>query len=138
MRVIAPIGPVYQAGTLSGNPVASAAGLATLKILKERSLYEKLNEKSAKFFRSLLEIFTGKGMSLSTLGSMFTIFFRNTPPQNFTEAKECDTKAYSDLFWKLIEQGIYMAPSQFETNFVNMAHEEKDLDQTLNAFARAL
>jgi len=138
MRVIAPVGPVYQAGTLSGNPVASAAGLATLKILKQKSVYQDLNAKAAKFFASLGELFAGKQISLSTLGSMFTIFFSSSSPQNFKESKECDTKAYSELFWNLIEQGIYIAPSQFETNFVGVAHEEKDLDQTLNAFARAL
>jgi len=138
MRVIAPLGPVYQAGTLSGNPVASAAGLATLTILKDRSLYETLNLRANKFFSALSKLVSGKQASLSTLGSMFTIFFRSAPPQNFAEAKECDTKAYSQLFWKLLEQGVYIAPSQFETNFVGMAHEENDLDQALSAFAKAL
>jgi glutamate-1-semialdehyde 2,1-aminomutase len=138
MRSIAPVGPVYQAGTLSGNPVASASGLATLKCLREKSRYEELHRRSDAFFQTLREIVSGKGISLVTLGSMFTLFFRSKPPKNFAEAKQCDTKAYSQLFWTLLEHGVYTAPSQFETNFISMAHEEKDLDQALNAFAKAI
>jgi len=138
MRCIAPVGPVYQAGTLSGNPVASAAGLATLKCLREKSRYEELHRRSDAFFQTLREIISGKGISLVALGSMFTLFFRSQPPKNFAEAKECDTKAYSQMFWTLLEQGVYTAPSQFETNFISMAHEEKDLDQALNAFAKSI
>ena len=138
MHCIAPLGPVYQAGTLSGNPVASAAGLATLKILQNRSLYSELEQRSAKFFGALRDLLTGKEISLVSLGSMFTLFFRPKPPQNFKEAKECDTKAYARFFWNMLEQGIYLAPSQFETNFISMAHGEPDLEKTLEAFRKAI
>ena len=138
MRCVAPLGPVYQAGTLSGNPVASAAGLATLKILQNRSLYEELEERSTKFFDALRDLLTGKGVSLVTLGSLFTLFFRSEPPKNFKEAKECDTKAYARFFWKMLEQGIYLAPSQFETNFISMAHGEDDLEKTIEAFRTSI
>jgi glutamate-1-semialdehyde 2,1-aminomutase len=138
MRCIAPLGPVYQAGTLSGNPVASAAGLATLKILQNRSLYDDLDQRAAKFFDALRNLLAGKEVSLVTMGSMFTLFFRPKPPKNFKEAKECDTKAFARLFWNMLEQGIYLAPSQFETNFISMAHGDQDLEQTLEAFRKAI
>jgi glutamate-1-semialdehyde 2,1-aminomutase len=138
MRSIAPLGPVYQAGTLSGNPIAAAAGRATLKILQGPSVYEDLERRSAAFFDTLRQKINGKGISLATLGSMFTVFFRNEPPQNFTEAKECDTTRYADFFWKMLEQGIYLAPSQFETNFISLAHQEQDLEQALQAFEKVL
>jgi glutamate-1-semialdehyde 2,1-aminomutase len=138
MRCIAPLGPVYQAGTLSGNPVASAAGLATLKILQNRSLYDDLDQRAAKFFDALRNLLAGKEVSLVTMGSMFTLFFRPKPPKNFKEAKECDTKAFARFFWNMLEQGIYLAPSQFETNFISMAHGDQDLEQTLEAFRAAL
>lgn len=138
MRCITPLGPVYQAGTLSGNPVASAAGLATLKILHNKSLYRELDQRSTKFFDALREFLTGKGISLVTFGSMFTLFFRAKPPKNFKEAKECDTKAYAQFFWNMLNQGIYLAPSQFETNFISMAHGEQDLEQALEAFRKSI
>ena len=138
MCCIAPLGPVYQAGTLSGNPVATAAGLATLKILQNKSLYGELEKRCEKFFKALRDLLTGKEFSLVTMGSMFTLFFRVNPPKNFKEAKECDTKAFARFFWNMLEQGIYLAPSQFETNFISMAHGEKDLEQTLEAFRKAI
>jgi glutamate-1-semialdehyde 2,1-aminomutase len=133
MRCVAPIGPVYQAGTLSGNPVASAAGLAALKLLKRSSTYDELENRSSKFLEELKSSLKPE-MSLVHLGSMFTIFFRSEPPQNFREAKECDTIAYSTFFWKMLESGIYLAPSQFETNFISLAHTEDDLELAANAF----
>ena len=138
MRCIAPLGPVYQAGTLSGNPVASAAGLATLKVLKDPSVYADLGKRAVRFFEELQKIVSGKGIALVTLGSMFTLFFRPQPPQNFAQAKESDTKRYAELFWKMLEQGVYLAPSQFETNFISMAHTDSDLDHVLQAFKTAL
>jgi glutamate-1-semialdehyde 2,1-aminomutase len=138
MRCVAPLGTVYQAGTLSGNPVATAAGLATLKILQNGSLYDELEKQSEKFFSALRDLLSGKEVSLVSVGSMFTLFFRAKPPKNFKEAKECDTKAYARFFWDMLEQGIYLAPSQFETNFISMAHSEQDLEQTLEAFRKSL
>jgi glutamate-1-semialdehyde 2,1-aminomutase len=138
MKSVAPLGAVYQAGTLSGNPVATAAGLATLKLLREPNLYDDLEKKSSRFFDSLRAILSGKDVSLVTLGSMFTLFFRSEPPRNFVEAKQCDTQQYARFFWTMLEEGVYLAPSQFETNFISLAHEERDLDQALGAFRKAL
>jgi glutamate-1-semialdehyde 2,1-aminomutase len=138
MQCIAPLGPVYQAGTLSGNPVASAAGLATLKVLRNRSVYEELRKKASGFFESLKRSLAGKEISLVTLGSMFTLFFRKEPPRNFAQAKECDTAAYAQFFRQMLNHGVYLAPSQFETNFVSLAHTESDLDQALDAFRKSL
>ena len=138
MRTIAPLGPVYQAGTLSGNPVAAAAGIATLKQLKNRSFYADLEVRVSRFFEHLTLLIHGKGLSLVRLGSMFTLFFRDEPPSNFAQAKECDTKAYGRFFWNMLEHGVYLPPSQFETGFISAAHSDQDLDQALAAFRQSL
>lgn len=136
MRTVAPLGPVYQAGTLSGNPVAVSAGLAALRQLENEESYPALNALSEEFFGMLEDTLATKStpMSLSSLGSMFTIFHRAQVPQNFREAKESDTAQYARAFWKLLENGVYIAPSQFETGFVGMTHSKKDLDEALKAF----
>ncbi len=129
MDKVAPLGPVYQAGTLSGNPVAAAAGSATLRILKEQSPYQELDAKTAAFLNPVRELIRAEEypVSIAQLGSMWTLFYRKNLPSNFAQAKEADTKRYSKFFWHLLEHGIYIAPSQFETNFVSTAHTEKDL-----------
>lgn len=141
MQCIAPLGPVYQAGTLAGNPVAASAGLAALKLLREPGAYERLEEKARRLLDPIAERLahhSPPAVSLKRLGSMFTFFFRPSPPQNFAEAKECDTKAYARFFWKLIDMGVYTACSQFETNFVNLAHTDQDLEMAQQAFVSAL
>ena len=129
MEKIAPLGPVYQAGTLSGNPVAAAAGSTALKILKEEKPYPVLEQRTDTLLKPIRELIQLKEypVSISQMGSMWTIFFRKSIPTNFKEAKETDTKKYSAFFWQLLEQGIYTAPSQFETNFISTSHSEKDL-----------
>jgi glutamate-1-semialdehyde 2,1-aminomutase len=129
MECVAPLGAVYQAGTLSGNPVAASAGVAALKLLKDESEYQLLEERTTTFLKPLADFLKEKDfpVSITRLGSMFTIFFRKNPPKNFQQAKECDTKSYAKLFWGLLNDGIYLTPSQFETNFVSLAHTNEDL-----------
>jgi glutamate-1-semialdehyde 2,1-aminomutase len=131
MEKIAPLGPVYQAGTLSGNPVAAAAGSTALQILKEENPYSILEQRTDSFLKPIRKTIQQKKYpaSISQMGSMWTIFFRKNLPANFKESKESDTKKYSAFFWHLLERGIYTAPSQFETNFVSTAHTEKDLEE---------
>lgn len=129
MQCIAPLGAVYQAGTLSGNPVAAAAGIAALDLLQDDRQYRLLEEKTSKLLEParahLLE--TALPVSLVSLGSMFTFFFRETPPRDFQEAKQSDFQKYAKFFWSLLNDGVYLTPSQYETNFVSLAHTEEDL-----------
>ena len=134
MDQIAPDGPVYQAGTLSGNPLAMAAGAATLKALSEPGFYDRLNEKAAKFADSLTEIAT-KHMPATTLnrvGSMMTNFFTSTPVTDFNSAMKADAVKYASFYREMLGQGVYLAPSQFEAMFISAAHSQEELDSTLN------
>ena len=140
MQRVAPLGPVYQAGTLSGNPVAVSAGLAALDILTEQKSYQHLEQKTKEFLGPILKLMETEGLpvSLVSLGSMFTFFFLKTRPTNFEEAKASDTKRYAAFFWNLMEKGVYLAPSQFETNFVSMVHSREDLAQASSSMRLAL
>jgi glutamate-1-semialdehyde 2,1-aminomutase len=140
MEKIAPLGPVYQAGTLSGNPVAAAAGSTTLRILKEQDPYPALESKTTMLLNPIRELIKRKEYpaSISQFGSMWTLFFRKNLPSNFPEVKEADTKKYSKFFWQLLENGIYLVPSQFETNFVSVAHTEKDLQEASEKICNSL
>jgi glutamate-1-semialdehyde 2,1-aminomutase len=140
MENIAPLGPVYQAGTLSGNPVAAAAGSTTLRILKEQDPYQALESKTTTLLNPIRELIRRKEypVSISQFGSMWTLFFRKNLPINFSEVKEADTKKYSKFFWQLLEDGIYLVPSQFETNFVSVAHTEKDLKEAADKICNSL
>ena len=140
MERIAPLGPVYQAGTLSGNPVAASAGLATLRLLVGEDPYRSLEEKTNQFLDPVREAIREKQLPVSTatMGSMFTFFFNGALPANFREAKKSDTAAYAKFFWHCLERGVYLAPSQFETNFVGTAHSTIDLEQASNTILSAL
>lgn len=140
MEKIAPLGPVYQAGTLSGNPVAASAGLAAMKILQETNPYRALEAHTNSFLDPIRKIIQEKNLpvSIASYGSMFTFFFREKLPVNYNEAKESNTKHYAEFFWKLLNQGVYFAPSQFETNFVNIPHDVHDLERTRAAILTAL
>ena len=140
MEKIAPLGPVYQAGTLSGNPVAAAAGSETLSILKEQNPYKVLESNTTMLLNPVRELISRKEypLSISQVGSMWTLFFRKSLPTNFSEVKEADTKKYSKFFWQLLEKGIYLVPSQFETNFVSVAHTEKDLQEASEKICQSL
>lgn len=140
MKHVAPDGPVYQAGTLSGNPLAMAAGLATLKILENGEIYKELDEKAAYLEKGLKEVSSRIGISvtLQRVGSMGCGFFTDRPVRNFDEAKSCNVEAYGAFFRAMLDRGIYLAPSQFEAFFVSTAHTREDLDFTIEAAEKAL
>ena len=137
---IAPLGGVYQAGTLSGNPLAMSAGIATLKRLKEPGTYEKLEEKTAFLVNEIHKSAEKAGIPHSTnrIGSMFCLFFQEGKVTNYDEAKRCDTDLFTRYFAGMLGEGIYIAPSQFEAGFVSLAHSDEDIEKTIEASTRAL
>ena len=134
MGLVAPAGPVYQAGTFSGNPLSLTAGIATLRYLHSHpTLYDSLDQKTRALGESLGE---GGSGSFVRLGSMFKYFFRSEPPENYREVKECDTVAFG-MFWKrMLDDGIFLPPSQFETNFLSAAHSDQDLTTLTQAYTQ--
>lgn len=139
MDLIAPSGPVYQAGTLSGNPLAVTAGLATLKQLRAKGLYRKLDERAAALAQGIGEAAKKAKIPLTQtrVGSMLTSFFTEGPVVDWNSAKLSDTKRYGRFFHKMLEQGIYLAPSQFEAAFLSTAHTRADIEKTIRAADRA-
>lgn len=134
MSCVAPEGPVYQAGTLSGNPVAVTAGIATLKELT-KSLYKGIDKKSKWFCEKLKVIADESGIpvTINRIGSMFTVFFTEGPVRNFTEAKKSKVSDYSRFFHELLLRGVHFPPSQFEACFISAAHTDRDLEKSLEA-----
>ena len=139
MEQVSPLGPVYQAGTLSGNPLAMAAGLATLRLLTEPGVYDHLERLSARLVDGLSTAASRAGISYTgnRVGSMFTGFFTSEPVADYRSAKRADTKRYARFFHAMLDRGVYLAPSQFEAGFVSLAHTDDDIDATLNAAAAA-
>ena len=135
MDLIAPAGPVYQAGTLSGNPLAVTAGLATLKQLRVKGIYRKLEELSAALAKGIGEGAKKAGIPLTQtrVGSMLTSFFTAGPVVDWNSAKLSDTKRYGMFFHKMLDQGVYLAPSQFEAAFLSTAHTHADVEKTIRA-----
>ncbi|HIT89906.1 MAG TPA: glutamate-1-semialdehyde 2,1-aminomutase [Candidatus Merdenecus merdavium] len=134
MEQIAPLGPVYQAGTLSGNPVAMAAGIAQLKILTEDpTIYQRLNERGQWFYQQIEEMIQQKNLPLTInhIGSLGSMFFTPNKVRDLTTAKMSDTKAYASYFHYMLDHGIYLAPAQFEAMFLSSAHTREDLELTL-------
>ncbi len=131
MRFVSPDGPVYQAGTLSGNPVATAAGLATLQILEEdKGIYDRLQKKTKMLADAVRT--AGKGrVVVNQIGSLMSIFFTDRPVEDYASATTADTRAYADYFGFLLDHGIYVAPSQFEAMFVSDSHTAEDIRQTI-------
>ena len=138
MKLVAPEGPVYQAGTLSGNPMAVTAGIAALKAVAKPDVYGKLDEKTALLVDGLRKAASAAGVEvvINSIGSMFTVFFTSSPVTDFQSAKTSDTARYAKFFHALLERGVYFPPSQFETCFVSLAHTKSDINATLKA-ARA-
>ena len=136
MRTVAPVGPVYQAGTLSGNPVAMAAGLAHLKILAaDPGIYTELEEKGRNFFEGIKEIFAKAGVpyQVNYIGSLGCIFFTAEPVKNYAGAKTADTKAFAEYFKYMLDSGFHLGPSQFEAMFLSDAHGKAELSAVLKA-----
>jgi glutamate-1-semialdehyde 2,1-aminomutase len=140
MAHIAPQGPVYQAGTLSGNPLAMAAGIATLQQLERPGFYETLDKVSEKLARGLQDaaVDAGQAVSVSRVGSMLGLFFTDIPVRNFGDAKTSDLKKFAAYYKGMRERGVYLAPSQYEALFVSAAHTEAQIDATVAAAAEVL
>ncbi|UCE89816.1 MAG: glutamate-1-semialdehyde 2,1-aminomutase [Pseudomonadota bacterium] len=141
MEQIAPLGPVYQAGTLSGNPVAMAAGLANLELITQPGFYDDLAHSTAALMDGLRERARQAGIPLTTnqVGGMFGFFFTDAPQvSNFRQVSACDVERFGKFFHGMLERGVYLAPSAFEAGFVSSAHSDADLEATLEAAAQTL
>lgn len=142
MEQVSPAGPVYQAGTLSGNPLAMAGGIATLEIMQEPGAYETLERNSAMLAEGLIDGANRAGVpvALNRAGSMLTPFFvrvASQPVTNYAQATACDTATYAKFFHAMLDQGVYLAPSQYEAMFVGLAHTEPIIEQTIDAAEKA-
>jgi glutamate-1-semialdehyde 2,1-aminomutase len=139
MQNIAPVGPIYQAGTLSGNPLAMTAGLLTLRRLREKSVYEKLESSSAKLCEGLSRAALEAGIQTITnrVGSMWTTFFTDERVTDWTSANRSDRQLYGRFFHAMLDEGVYLAPSQFEAAFVSVAHTDLIIDETIEAARKA-
>ena len=141
MEMVSPVGPVYQAGTLSGNPVAMSAGLTTLKMLRDNSKIYTNVEQQAKILQEGIEkniLDTGTDATVNRVGSMITLFFTDKRVSNYEDAKTSDTKKYAKYFRSMLEQGIYLPPSQFEAFFISYSHSNSDINRTIEANKMAL
>ncbi len=136
MSMVAPAGPMYQAGTLSGNPLAMTAGIKTLELLKQEGTYERLEVTTKRLINGIMESAQGAGFPITgtSIGAMFGFYLCNGPVRNFEEAKSSDTDLFAKLHRGMLERGVYLAPSAFEAGFTSLAHTEDDIDATLKAF----
>jgi glutamate-1-semialdehyde 2,1-aminomutase len=135
MNHVAPLGPVYQAGTLAGNPLAMRAGIATLKQLTRQGVYERINQQASRLVAGLRESLVESGIpgQINATGSLATLFFASAPVRNYNDAKRSDTKRYARFFREMLDRGIFLAPSQFEAAFVSAAHTAEDVSRTIAA-----
>jgi glutamate-1-semialdehyde 2,1-aminomutase len=140
MNNVAPLGPVYQAGTLAGNPLAMSAGIATLKQLNAPGLYEGIKKNAERLVIGLRKAIaeTGVPAQINSSHSLATIFFSNEPVTSYEGAKRSNTKQYAHFFREMLDRGIFLAPSQFEAAFVSAAHTQEDIDQTIAAAQEVL
>jgi len=138
MEKLAPNGPVYQAGTLSGNPVAVAAGMATLKLVQQPGFYAQLTARTKAFVEGLSAAAKAQGIAFcaQSVGGMFGLYFSATPPTSYAEVMQCDKEAFNRFFHAMLDEGVYLAPSAYEAGFVSGAHTEAEIQFTLNAAAR--
>ena len=136
MHHLAPLGPVYQAGTLSGNPVAMAAGLATLDLICEDNFYQTLDSKAQQLIEGLTAASQNAGiaMSFNQIGGMFGLFFtEDTTVSSFSQVMACDAERFKQFFHLMLKNGVYLAPSAFEAGFISTAHTDKDIEKTIAA-----
>jgi len=140
MEMMAPVGAVYQAGTLSGNPLVMTAGIETLKILSQPGVYEQLEVKSSNLEKGIATVASEKGITLhiSRVASLLTTFFTSKPVVDYETATQADTRLFGRFFQQLLSQGIYWPPSQFEAAFVSLAHSDEDIQTTIRAINKAL
>jgi glutamate-1-semialdehyde 2,1-aminomutase len=140
MDMLAPLGPVYQAGTLSGNPVATAAANATLDILKNRDCYGKLETSAALLQEGLADAAgkAGVAITINRVGSLMSCFFTEGRVRNFADVRATDIKRFKRFFAEMLRQGIYLAPSAYEAMFVSLAHSKKDIERTIEAAGSSL
>ncbi len=140
MQRVAPLGSVYQAGTLSGNPLAMRAGLETLKLLSAEGFYASLEQKAARLTRGIREALgqSGAAGEVNALGSLLTLFFAPGPVRSYADAKKSDMQRFAAFFTEMLERGIFLPPSQFEALFVSAAHTDQDIDRTIAACRESL
>ena len=140
MDRVAPLGPVYQAGTLSGNPLAMSAGIASLDLLAAPGFYEALDARAKRLGDGITSALreTGVPATAARVGSLLTLFFSGEPIRNYADAKKCDTRRFAAFFRAMLERGIFLAPSQFEAAFVSSAHSDADIDRTIAACRESL
>ncbi len=139
MELVAPVGPMYQAGTLSGNPVGMAAGLATLRLCQNEQFYERLEEGALALADGLREAASGCGIAVQTLavGGMLGLFFSAKPVSNFADAKACDLESFKRFFHAMLKRGVWLPPSPFEAMFISAAHGEREIEHVLRAAREA-
>ena len=139
MEMVAPLGPVYQAGTLSGNPLAMTAGIATLQLLQDQSAYQRLEARASHLEDGLRRAAVGAEVParINRVGSMLTVFFTDGPVTDYESARRSDTERYGRFFRAMLERGVYLPPSQFEAAFVSLAHSQADLEATISAAQEA-
>jgi glutamate-1-semialdehyde 2,1-aminomutase len=140
MEQVAPIGPMYQAGTLSGNPVAMAAGIATLTELRKPGQYEKLERLGRLMADGVTQIIKDIGgpLDYQWIGSLFCLFFAPQHVTDYDTAKTSETNRYAEYFWRMLDRGIYLPPSQFETCFISLAHTREMIEETVNSIHTVL
>ena len=136
MSMVAPAGPMYQAGTLSGNPLAMTAGIKTLELLRQEGTYEKLGAITKKLIEGIIKAAQDAGIPItgSSISAMFGFYLTEGPIRNFEEAKSTNSELFGKLHRAMLERGVYLAPSAFEAGFTSLAHSEDDIDATLKAF----
>lgn len=136
MEMVAPQGPVYQAGTLSGNPLAMNAGLAQLRSLQTPGTYAHLEQTTTRLADGLREL--SKSIQVVSVPGMLGVFFTSKPVNDFESAQKCDTELFGKVWRSLVDKGIYWPPSQFETAFISLVHTKNDIDNTIKAFKESI
>jgi len=139
MQLVAPLGPMYQAGTLSGNPLAMSAGIAALELIRGEEVWEKLEQAAGRLEAGIGEAAKRAGIPIqqTRVGTMFTTFFSETQPRDWESVKAADKAQFGKFFQKMLENGVYLAPSQFEAGFLSIMHDEAVIDATIAAAERA-